>query len=280
MGVIPWQKDWVEITSVIKPGGSRRHFRSVSWVIRITVTWQPRCTELCSLQESWNNPLCTCLNTYYSPNKRHFSQQFKESFFSSGCQTWKTKGRKEPKKWKKEKLLMQLMIQAQQSWSKLTKHSDPGDLMRQMSESKSKVFRDGSYLGNILTAEQQPSTAISYLLLTYMGIHSHVWNFREKRGISGFAKGKEQLSFPASSNQNSYLKTKPLSSVKQAPRPKEGTGTLVTMSATTGRGFALFDALGGDSGKGDGQREKQEFHHSTKTQMKETTDNKHWKTSW
>lgn len=151
--------------------------------------------------------------------------------------------------------------------------------MRQMSESKSKVFRDGSYLGNILTAEQQPSTAISYLLLTYMGIHSHVWNFREKRGISGFAKGKEQLSFPASSNQNSYLKTKPLSSVKQAPRPKEGTGTFVTMSATTGHGFALFDALGGDSGKGDGQREKQEFHHSTKTQMKETTDNKHWKTS-
>lgn len=118
----------------------------------------------------------------------------------------------------------------------------------------------------------------SYLLLTYMGIHTHMWTFTGKIGISGSAKGEELLTFPASSNQNSYLKTKPLSSVKQAPRPKEGAGTFVTVSATTKRGFALFDALGGDSGKGDGQREEQTFHHRTKTQMREATDDKHWET--
>lgn len=69
-----------------------------------------------------------------------------------------------------------------------------------------------------------------------------------------------------------------MSSVKQAPRPKEGTGMSVTTSATKQHGFALFDALGGDSGKGDGQRQEQKFHHSTKTQMREATDDKHWET--
>lgn len=49
----------------------------------------------------------------------------------------------------------------------------------------------------------------------------------------------------------------------------------MAMSATTQHGFALFEALGGDSGKGDGQREEQKFHHSTKTQTKEATDDKH-----
>lgn len=271
MGVILWQKDWVEITSVIKPGGSRRHSRSISWVARITVAWQQRYRELYILHGTWNNPVSTCSNTYYSPNKWHFSQQFKELFFSSGCQTWKTKGRKGPEKLKRREtsdavhdpgsaFLIQAEITQWPRW-----HGETDEWIQEQG------FQ-GCH-GNIWTAEQQPRTTIIYLFLTYIGLHIHVWNFTGKRGISEFAKGKELLSFTASSNQNSYLKTKPLGSVKQAPRPKEGTGTFVTMSA-------LFDALGGDSGKGDGQREGQKFHHSTKVQIREATDDKHWKSPW
>lgn len=120
-----------------------------------------------------------------------------------------------------------------------------------MSGSKSKVFMDGPCHGNIWTA------GISYLFLTCMGIHTHMWILQKKRGISGFAKGKELLPFPASKKQNSYLKTEPLSSVKQAPRAKEGAGTLVTMDLP----WEVTQGKGMDRGKSRNSRDSNERSH-------------------
>lgn len=106
-------------------------------------------------------------------------------FGMSNLKDKRQKGTWEIKK-KREKLLMQFMIQAQHSWSKLEWHSDPGDMVRQMSESKSKVFRDAMETSGLQNSSHPQQSFICFLL---------AWEFtptcgilQEKEGFQGLLK--------------------------------------------------------------------------------------------